>query len=89
MEAFFWGKPVVTLKRGHNSPEIWYLKEGENGYIARDEKDMELKISNLLADRDLYQRFSVSARETALTDAHISRMYEGFRRAVASVTKGA
>jgi len=88
VEAFFWGKPVVTLKREHNSPEIWYLKEGENGYIAQDEKDMELKISNLLSDRDLYQRFSVRARETALTDAHISMMYEGFRRAVASVTKG-
>jgi len=88
VEAFFWGKPLVTLKntKSLNSPEIWYLKDGENGYIAEDEKDMESKIIHLLTQPVLYQQFSEKARKIALTDAHISRMYEGFRDVVRYVT---
>jgi glycosyltransferase involved in cell wall biosynthesis len=84
IESFYWGKPLVTIQavKGFNSPEIWYLKDGENGYIATDEEDMEQKICSLLADRGQYQRFSVKAREIAMTDAHINKMYAGFKEAI-------
>jgi glycosyltransferase involved in cell wall biosynthesis len=88
VEAFFWGKPMVTIKsmRGLNSPEIWYLKEGENGYICKDEREMEEKILGLLADPEKYRKFSGKARETALTEAHISQMFKGFSEVVQFLT---
>jgi glycosyltransferase involved in cell wall biosynthesis len=89
VEAFFWGKPLVTLvsNQGLNSPEIWYLKEGENGFIARDEKEMEQRIDELFTNTEMYRSFSRKAMEIARTDSHISKMYEGFREAVEYVTK--
>jgi glycosyltransferase involved in cell wall biosynthesis len=84
IESFFWGKPLVTIKDLDriNSPEIWYLKDGENGFIARNIEDMERKITDLLANPEQYRRFSEKARETAMADAHISQMYEGFKNVV-------
>jgi len=84
VESFFWGKPLVTMKpiKGFNSPEIYYLREGENGYIANDEKDMEYKINSLLTNTEQYRRFSEKAREVAMTDAHITKMYQGFKKAI-------
>lgn len=84
VESFFWGKPLVTLinSNGFNSPEIWYLKDGKNGIIAKDTADMEKRITELLNDPVLYRQFSHNARETAMGDAHISKMYEGFEKVV-------
>jgi len=84
IESFFWGKPLVTVKppERFNSPEIWYLKDGENGFIAMNTEDMERKITDLLADPAQYKRFSEKAREIAMTEAHISKMYEGFKNVV-------
>jgi glycosyltransferase involved in cell wall biosynthesis len=81
IESFFWGKPLVTIKPAgrYNSPEICYLNDGVNGYIARNIDDMECKITYLLSNPELYRKFSEKARETALHDAHISKMYEGFK----------
>lgn len=80
VEAFFWGKPIVTMvpKRAFNSPEIWYLKDGENGYITHDATEMEEKITTLLVNPQLYKQFSEKAKEVALAEAHISKMFEGF-----------
>jgi glycosyltransferase involved in cell wall biosynthesis len=84
IESFFWGKPLVTIKPPDrfNSPEICYLKDGENGYIAQNIPDMESKIIDLLANPEQYRNFSERARETAMTEAHISKMYEGFKKVV-------
>lgn len=84
VDSFFWGKPIVTVKPPSrlNSPEIWYLKNGENGYIVNDVEDMERKITDLLNNPEQYRKFSEKARETAMTDAHISKMYEGFKKTI-------
>jgi glycosyltransferase involved in cell wall biosynthesis len=84
VESFFWGKPLITIKppKRLNSPEIWYLKDGINGYMANDEQDLERKVIELLADPMLYRKFAENARETAMTDAHISAMYKGFKKTV-------
>ncbi len=37
-EAAFWGLPVVLLD-GFHAPEIYYMKSGINGYLAKDEND--------------------------------------------------
>jgi glycosyltransferase involved in cell wall biosynthesis len=84
IESFFWGKPLVTIKPPdrYNSPEICYLKDGENGFIAQDIADMENKIADLLANPEQYRKFSEKAKETAMHEAHISKMYEGFKKVV-------
>jgi glycosyltransferase involved in cell wall biosynthesis len=84
IESFFWGKPLVTIKSPgrFNSPEICYLKDGENGYIAQDIRDMENKVTSLLLNQEQYCRFSEKARETARTEAHINRMYDGFKEVI-------
>ena len=76
-QAFFWGIPVVTLE-GLNTPEIIYLKDHVNGYIVRQPEEIEEKILTTLKDEKLYADFSVKAKETADTVAHISKMFQGF-----------
>ncbi len=80
-EAFFWGKPVITLK-GYNSPEIYYLRHGENGFIVDQEKEIEKKIRNILTDKLLYNKLSANAQKMADTDMHIDHMFHGFLEAV-------
>jgi glycosyltransferase involved in cell wall biosynthesis len=88
IEAFFWGKPVITLD-GYNSPEIYYLKHGQNGFIVNDEKEMEETVRSALADKDLYNMLSENAQKTADTDMHIDNMFNGFLQAVNHVQKKA
>jgi glycosyltransferase involved in cell wall biosynthesis len=86
-EAFFWGKPVLSIKDGRevNSPEIWYFENSKNGLMANDVSDLEEKILWLKRDKELYQKMSDYARYTADNKAHISKMFNGFREAVSYV----
>ena len=88
IEAFFWGKPVITLN-GYNSPEIYYLKHGQNGFILNNENEMEETVRLALADKDLYNVLSENAQKTADTDMHIDNMFNGFLQAVNHVQKNA
>jgi glycosyltransferase involved in cell wall biosynthesis len=83
-EAFFWGKPVLTIKDPVtiNSPEIWYLEDGVNGFKAENIQDLENKIILLKSNREIYRSMSVSAIKTANNKAHISQMFKGFKDAV-------
>ena len=84
IEAFFMGKPVFTMEFPNevNSPELWYLKNGENGYIASSREELESKIIEVLGNPEMYQSFCKLARETYDTQAHIKFMFEGFKNAV-------
>lgn len=86
-EAFFWGKPVVSIENEHevNTPEIWYFENNKNGFMAKDVNDLEEKILLLKRDKDLYRKMSEYARQTADNKAHISQMFNGFREAVSYV----
>ena len=57
---------------------IFYLKNGENGYITDNEKEMEEKIIHLLSNPELYEQFSKKARDVVQTEGHISKMFSGF-----------
>ncbi len=85
-QAFFWGKPIITLE-GLNSPEIIYVKNGENGYILKSEKEMEEKILLLNSDEELYMKLSKNASEIMKETAHIKTMFKGFLAAVEYVSK--
>ncbi len=81
IEALFWGKPSVTfVKRG--SPEMYYFKDGYNGYRVESKKDFEDKISELLNNPAKYRTISENAGKTYEEKAHIRYMFNGFRKAI-------
>jgi glycosyltransferase involved in cell wall biosynthesis len=86
IEALFWGKPTLTLI-GENTPEIIYMKDGENGYIAKNGQELEEKAVSLINDPELYKEFSKNARQTYLEEAHIKYMFKGFQDALNYVQK--
>lgn len=86
IEALFWGIPAVTFsKRG--SPEIYYFKDGYNGYRVKSVKEFEDKISGLLSNPAEYSKMADNARRTYEEKAHIINMFNGFRKAIEYVEK--
>ena len=57
------GLPVVAQKAGSNSDVI---KDGVNGFVVETEDEWYNRISLLIEDKDLRQRMSRAARQTAL-----------------------
>jgi len=80
-EAFFWGKPVVTMDVKH-PPEVFYLRNGFNGFITNDEKELKERIEYIIRDPQFQEELSKNAMETACGIAHISNMFRGFVDAV-------
>ncbi|MEM9829100.1 MAG: glycosyltransferase family 4 protein [Bacteroidota bacterium] len=78
-QAFHWGVPYVTTNV-RQSPEIWYLKDGQNGYIADIEKpgDYRDKLMKVLEDDELRARMADKAREVIQGEGDIHTMYQGF-----------
>lgn len=81
IQAFFWGKPVVVLNTRH-APEIYYMKDGVNGYIAHNEKELKEIILHALRTESEYNRLSNNAIKTINDEAHINRMFGGFMNAI-------
>ena len=81
VQAFFWGKPVVVLG-GHHAPEIYYMKNGKNGYIVKNEQELKEKILYLLKNETAYNVMSHNAVATIADEANIDRMFQGFRDAI-------
>jgi glycosyltransferase involved in cell wall biosynthesis len=83
-QAFYWGLPVVTEDIPFKSPEIYYLRNGINGYIVPDNDLTALrnKIMLLLNDDELRKEFSNNARQEILRNASPHNMFLGFRRCV-------
>jgi glycosyltransferase involved in cell wall biosynthesis len=83
VDAFYCGLPVVTENVVHG-PEIMYLKDGVNGFMIPKGNITQLaaKLKMLLTDGALRERFSQAARNEIMTNGHIDRMCEGFRRAL-------
>ena len=79
-QAFYWGLPLVTID-GHHGPEIHYLRDGVNGFMAKDSAEMAERLLLLLNDDDLRQRMSVAARSTADREAGPDRMSQAFVKA--------
>ena len=84
VEAFYWGKPVLTLDVAH-APEIMYLKQGINGYILKSDEELYDKIMNVLSDEVLYKKLSTGARSTYLKEANIENLFNGFLNALNSL----
>jgi glycosyltransferase involved in cell wall biosynthesis len=81
--AFYHGLPAIIEDVNH-SPEAYYLKPGENGFLFKkgDPMDLKQKIHNLLENEDLYRQFSAHAREVITTEASYENMIKGFMDAI-------
>lgn len=80
-EAIYWGMPIVTTN-DFQPPEIYYLKNGKNGIIAKDEKEYKEKMLELLRDNDLIEKMRKEAQKVYNEECNIDKMYQGFIDAV-------
>ena len=66
LDAFAAGLPLVTTDCKLHSPEIDYLRDGENGFMTADSLDAFVEVSaRLLADQDERARLGRAARHDA------------------------
>jgi glycosyltransferase involved in cell wall biosynthesis len=88
-QAFYWGLPVITEEDNH-PPEIFYLKQGRNGFVVprNDIASLRDRILCLLDNNNLRAEFSRHARQDILQEASIEGMFEGFRASVDYMTAG-
>lgn len=78
-QAFFWGLPVLT-EEGSHPPEIYYLVNGWNGYIVK-ENDIEAlreKVVYLFENDQECQRLGDNAFKDIMLNASIENMFKGF-----------
>lgn len=80
-EALFWNIPVCLL-RGAHGPEVYYMKDGQTGFMADDEEDLETKIKLLLNDDDVHYKMVEGCQKEYEDEVDIGRMYQGFIQAV-------
>jgi glycosyltransferase involved in cell wall biosynthesis len=80
VDAFHCGLPFIT-EAGGESPEIMYLKNGENGFVVpRDDvNELRAKLLLLLDDDALRRRFSAAAKREIAENGSIDKMCAGFR----------
>lgn len=80
-EAIFWNMPVVTMQ-GFQPPEIYYLKEGKTGFIAKNEEDYKQKLLYLLQNDDVLQEMRKECQKEYEKEVAIDKMYQGFISAI-------
>lgn len=82
-QAFFWGVPYITTNV-KQSPEVWYIKHGKNGYVLDkdDFPSFKEKLIELLKKEDLQKEFAINAKETIEEFGTINNMFQGFLQAV-------
>ena len=76
VEAFYWGVPVITCNVKH-APEIYYLKDGFNGYIVHSDAELSKKIIDLKS-HSLLKTFSKNAFATYRESASPDKMLDAF-----------
>ena len=77
VEAIRWGLPVLTMDVNHG-PEVYYLRNGSNSLIAKDKKELELMINDLISDDEKLLKFSNDAKRVYYEEATLDKMFEGF-----------
>lgn len=81
VDYFSWGLPLIGLE-GDHPPEIFYLKDGKNGFYCKDENDMYEKAKHLMSDPQMVKSFANKAYNTYKTEANMDVMMKGFTDAI-------
>ena len=80
MDAFAYGLPMVTTAVSYHSPEIDYLKDGQNGVIVQDVKNSVAyadAIVRILQDQNWHRMLCLGAEE-ALSTYTVDAMANSF-----------
>jgi glycosyltransferase involved in cell wall biosynthesis len=77
VEALYWGLPVLTMDVKHG-PEAYYLRNGFNSLIAKDEDELSEMIHDILFNDEKRSLFSGNAQRVYNEEATLDRMFEGF-----------
>lgn len=79
IDAFHCGIPFIT-EEGDESAEIMYLKNGINGFIVKQNniKELASKLTLLIDDDKLRNKFSVAAKREIIENGSIEKMCNGF-----------
>lgn len=80
-QSFFWGKPVLVLNKNH-APEIYYMKNGETGFVCDNEEELREKIILLQKNPTLLAQMSSNAKQVAKNQMSIDKMFNGFQQAI-------
>lgn len=93
VHGFAFGLPMITCRSTEqgpfHSPEIEYLKDGENGFFCgSDPEDLASKVERLILDPALLANMRENALRTVEDEANIDRMVGGFREAIEYVMNG-
>tara|TARA_Y100001970_G_scaffold293438_1_gene440206 strand:- start:12865 stop:13920 length:1056 start_codon:yes stop_codon:yes gene_type:complete len=82
-QAFYYGLPII-LEDVNHGPEGYYLKEGINGFLYRenDIDDLLNKVNYLINDDNNYKIISKSAKETITNEGSMKNMAKGFIEAI-------
>jgi len=82
-QALYWGLPTITEDVKH-SPEITYLKNGENGFIVPKGDILQLadRINHILSADEILLEFSEKSKSIIQSEANIEKMFDGFLAAV-------
>lgn len=87
VHGFAFGLPIITCRSTEqgpfHSPEIEYLKDGENGFLCdSDAADIAAHVEKLFLDPALLASMKENALRTVEEEANIDRMIDGFRQAI-------
>jgi len=88
VDAFYCGLPLVT-EDGDESPEIGYLRDGENGFIVSKGNILEMtqKLLLLIDNDALRLRFSKEAKTEIEKNGNINQLCSGFKDALCFATR--
>lgn len=87
VHGFAFGLPMITCRSTEqgpfHSPEIEYLKDGENGFLCdSDPENIAAKVEQLILDPALLASMRENALRTVEEEANIDRMVGGFQEAI-------
>lgn len=80
-QAMYWGLPCLTLDV-LQGPEVWYIKQGETGYIVKNEVKLKEKILYLFENEKELKRMSNNSYNLMRKDGSIEEMFKGFYNAI-------
>ena len=81
LDAFAYETPIVTIEYPYHGPEIEYIKDGQNGIIAKNDLDDFIgKVVKLMNDKhlnDLFKSEGVKALDYLNTETMVSNFGNG------------
>jgi glycosyltransferase involved in cell wall biosynthesis len=82
LHSLAYGVPVITLREGRHGPEFYNLAHAQNALICAGDSEIEEAMRRLCTDGELAAQLGHSAYQHYVNERPLSRMLEGFRKAI-------